>query len=155
MKRLYQIGLIIFLIFLALLMLYAHPATRPWMEANLGPPLTYAFGNAYATVINSPPALFLIANPIWLFIIGIILGIFPVSFPLIHRSFNTVRRRFTRSSIKESGLYPRQQVATHTVTQLPAPQPTKTTPPAPQVEPIPPVAPTPEPEVKPEPEESA
>lgn len=145
MRRLYQIGLIIALVLLALLVLYAHPTTRPWMEAKLGPPLTYAFGSAYAVIINSPPALFLIANPIWLFIIGVILGVFPISFPLIHRSFNWGRAKFVRSSVNESALYPRQQAPTYTVTQA-AQQPEKIT-----TQPVTPVAPTPEPEPEPEP----
>lgn len=147
-RRLYQFLLVLFCIFLALLILYAVPLTRPWMEANLGPPLSTAFGSTWNAITNSGPYRFLLANPLWIAIISLFLGIFPVSFPIIHRSFNTVRGKAVRSSVTESSLYPKQQAPTHTVTQLqPKPEPTKET-----VTPIPEVAP--KEEVKPEVEET-
>lgn len=145
MRRVYQFLLILFVAGMVLLVLYAAPLTRPWMETTLGPPVSAMFGTVYTFAINSPPALFLLANPIWLFIIGIVLGIFPVSFPIIHRSFNTVRGKAVGSAMKESTLYAKQKVHTHVATQV-AEKPEKTT-----TQPIPPVAPAPKEEkVKPE-----
>jgi hypothetical protein len=151
MRRVYQILLIISVALLVLLVLYAAPPTRPWMEANLGPPLTAAFGGAWSTVKASAPYQFLLANPHLILVVGIAIGVCPLSFPIIHRSFNSVRGKFTRSSIQESGLYPKQSFPTQVSTQLPQPTATKTV-----VEPIPPVAPVPTPEpVKPESEATA
>jgi hypothetical protein len=157
MRRVYQILLIIIIAGLVLLVLYAIPAsispTRPWMEATLGPPLSYIFGSTWSAIKNSSPYQFLLANPYLILVVGIVVGIFPISFPIIHRSFNTVRAKFTRSSIEESGLYPKQTFPTQVSTQLPQPEPTKTASAPAQTQPITPVAPTPE--EKPEAEATA
>ena len=144
MRRVYQFLLILSVVGLVLLVLYAAPPTRPWMEANLGPPLTYAFGSTWTMITASTPYQFLLANPHLILVLGIIIGVCPLSFPIIHRSFNTVRQKFTSSSIKESGLYPKTTAPTYMATQVAA-KPEKTT-----TQPITPVAPIPEETVKPE-----
>lgn len=151
MRRVYQILLILFVAGMVLLCLYAAPPTRPWMETTLGPPVSAMFGSVWTFIIASAPYQFLLANPYLILVVGIVIGVCPLSFPIIHRSFNTIRGKAVGSAIGESSLYPKQTFPTQVSTQLPQPEATKTT-----VEPIPPVVPTPQPEpAKPEAEATA
>lgn len=150
MRRLYKILAVLFVIFLALLILYAAPPTRPWMEHTLGPPLNMAFSTVWTSITASAPYQFIIANPLWILILGLILGIVPVSFPILHGAFNFVRGKAVISAAKETGMYPQQTRPKTTPISTPAPQPTKTeSTPTPQPQPAETKtepAPTPEPE---------
>ena len=149
MRRLYKVLFIIFLVCLGLLVLYALPMTRPWMETNIGPPLMSVGGGIFSGIVASAPVQFLLANPLLIAIIFLILGICPISFPIIHGAFNKHRAWFVRSSDKESGRIIMTEPRSVPMTTVAAPTST----PAPATTPAPAPAPKPEPVSSPPPAE--
>ena len=141
--------LLLFLACIGILALYAWEGTRPWMTANASPVIDQVTGGVASTVYNSAPIQFLIANPVISHAIVLVLGVCPLSFPIIHRIFNRVRAVGVKSAIGESALYPKQSAPTFTSTQLPQPQPESTSKPIIQTQPVPPVDTTPEPATEP------
>ncbi len=114
----YRILLILCIVGLVLLVLYALPEdvspTRGWMQTHLGPPLQTAFGGAYTTITTSAPYVFIASNSILILVVGIIIGIVPISFPVIHGAFNKARGWWVKSAAKESG-YPYTYITKDTV----------------------------------------
>ena len=81
---------------------FVDPA-RDWMQINIGPPVLAIFGGIIIAITTSPIWLQYVAPTLNAWLIGLGLGIVPVSFPLIHRAFNAYRGRWVRSADKESG----------------------------------------------------
>lgn len=143
MRRLYQIFTIIFAVFFVVLCLYAFvDPMRAWMQTNIGPTVLAIFGGIIVGITTSPIWLHHVAPTLNAWLIGLAMGIFPISFPMIHRTFNWYRAKHVQSADRESGhiLYkepissPSRQTESPAKTKSESP-PVKTEPtPAPQEE---------------------
>jgi len=149
MRRLYKIFLGIFAVFFVILCLYAFiDPIRIWMQINIGPLVLAVFGGIIIMITTSPLWLQYVAPTLNAWLIGLALGIIPVSFPLIHRSFNWYRTKHVQSADKESGHTYLQDRPISQQTTTPEPKKTSKAPPA---EPTPPPqTETPPPTPKPE-----
>ena len=139
MRRLYKLFVVLFAVFFATLCLYAFiDPVEIWMDKNIGPPVLAIFGGVIVAVTTSPLWLQYVAPTLNAWLIGLALGIVPVSYPLIHRAFNKYRGFWVKSADKESGRYPlevqERPISQQTTTQ--EPKPTSKAPP-PQPEPTP------------------
>jgi len=144
MRRFYKILLILFVSVFVLLILYAAPWTRPWMESNIGPPLESTFGTVTTAITTSFIwQHYVIPFPNQLLIGAVILG-FPIAW-LVHKSFNFVRAKAISSASRETGLGGRE------VFKEPISSPSYT-PPAQVKETPQPAAPAPPPPEQPKPE---
>lgn len=115
------------------------------MQINIGPVVFAIFGGIIVAVTTSPIWLQYVAPTLNAWLIGIAMGIVPLSFPLIHGAFNRYRKVWVKSAQKESGQYPldvqERPISQQTVT----PQPKTTSKaPAPQSESTPQTQPQPQ-----------
>ena len=104
MRRLYKVFVGIFAVFFVILCLFAFvDPVRIWMQINIGPLVLAVFGGIIVAVTTSPIWLQYVAPTLNAWLIGLALGIVPVSFPLIHRAFNKYRGFWVKSADEESG----------------------------------------------------
>lgn len=143
LKKLFY-GVLVFLIVLSfvIIALYALDETRPWMQANITPPLLAVFGVPYRIIADSAPVQFIASNPLLSILSGMIIGICPISFPMLHRAYNAftgfwAARKMSESSIRlpvDTGMGKPQTVSVETPQpekvsskKEPEPQPAPTT----------------------------
>lgn len=143
MKRIYQIALVLFLIFFVVLCVYAFvKPVQAWMDATFGPPLQGAFG-ATATYIAESWIWqnYIVPFPNQLVIGCVFLG-FPLMWLMLRVWQRKIRPHFIKGAMKDSGQYPimTEPISAPSYPTTAAPvttTPTVVMPPPPKKEPIP------------------
>lgn len=104
-KLIYGILIALIVASFVIIALYALDFSRPWMQENFTPPMLAIFGVPYNFIASSAPVQFIASNPLLIVLVGMIIGICPISFPVLHRGYNAftgfwAARKMSESSIR-------------------------------------------------------